>query len=164
MNIEDFILTSISIAVGIIGGAYASLRVQRKMKNDEKKEIVTNVKNAIKQEIQGNVDTIKREDLSLDKSDGWKSVSMKYLQIPSYESSVKSGNFILLNDELRKKISGLYTNIHIANNQADQLSKSTFTITENTAKFDRMFKKQLGFLKKKHEEILTTSNSILEKL
>ena len=65
----DYNLLGITIAGGIFVGIVSSLIVQFIIKAIEKKGIVSNMKESIKQEIEENIGSIKDEDLTLKKKD-----------------------------------------------------------------------------------------------
>lgn len=162
---DDYFLLGLSIAGSIFAGIISSFLVSRKIKNDDTKNIIKNMKNAIKQEIQENIDGLKDEDMttSMD-NDGFYKSEIKYLSMASFDSSVKSGNFILLDRELRELISDLYLFIHLGNFHADQLIHSQFIISYDDEKFEKIILTQLKALKEIHEKITTKSNSLLKKL
>jgi len=153
--------------IGLIiaaGGIIASIVWDAKNRKNTKNEARDTVKSAVKQEIQENLSGLEKEDLTSTTEGDWTKTEMKYLTIASYNSSVQSGNFILLEGELRKDISELYTYIHLANNLVDQLIESTFTITENKEKFEKIIENQIKGLKEHHDKIITKSKEILKKI
>jgi hypothetical protein len=159
---EHYLYDFAVLVSGIIIAAFASLVIQRDMKKRDEKDVINNVKNAIKQEIQGNLDTLKEEDLSTDKDGNWATIAVRILTVNSFESSVQSGKFILLSDELRKRISEVYTDIHIANNYTDQLQVSANTITKDAGNKHTVIQSLLQNLKDKHDVIENKSESLLE--
>ena len=156
----------IPIVIGVPISAYISLRIQRKMKKEDTDGIISNMKEAIKQEIEEHIDAIGKEDMTPTEGGGVKSTNVKYLEISSFESSVKSGNFILLNSELRKIISELYTLIHLTNFQVDQLIKSQFTLTtdETKEKFESILALQSKGMTDKHDKVVKLSKELIKKL
>ena len=147
-------------AVGIIISIGWDITNRKNAKNEAR----DNVKSSVKQEIQENLSGLEKEDLTSTIEGVWTKTSMKYLTIASYNSSVQSGNFILLEGELRKEISELYTYIHIANFQVDQLIKSAFTITDNKEKFKKIFDQQIEGLEEQHKIIIEKSKKVLKKI
>ena len=64
--------------------------------------------------------------------------NLQYLTNALFDSAVNSGDFILLSNDLRKKISSYYTTVHLANNQVSQLIQSQFIVTEDSEKLQSM--------------------------
>lgn len=161
----DYTLLSLTIIGSIFAGIVSSLIVQVIIKKVEKNGIISNIKKAIKQEIQENVESIKDFKITTKKmEDGTKESELKYLTIASYDSTVKSGDFILLSTELRQEISELYTYIHVANFESDQLIKSQYIMAEDNDKFEKLILRQLGVLTKSYQVIKTKSKILLKKL
>ena len=160
----DYNLLGITIAGGIFVGIVSSLIVQFIIKAIEKKGIVSNMKESIKQEIEENIGSIQDEDLTLKKKGKWDTTNIKVFTTASYESAVNSGNFTLLDKELRKKISELYTFIHLANRHSDLLIKSQFTIPQDKTKFMELIKNQLKLFEDSHSEVVTRGNTLSKKL
>ena len=160
----DYTLLSLTIIGSIFAGIVSSLIVQVIIKKVEKNGIISNMKKAIKQEIQENRDAIKYYKITTKTEPKMKTSEIKYLTIASYDSSVNSGDFILLSDELRQEISELYTYIHITNFDSDQLIKSQYIMPRNTTKFDELIQRQLDALAKSYQVIITKSENLLKKL
>jgi len=156
----------IPIVIGVPISAYISLRIQRKMKKEDTNEIISNMKNAIKQEIEANVLGLKDEDTTTTMDGTVRKGKETLLETPIYDSSVKSGNFILLSSELRKGISELYAYIYLANSHVDLIMESQFTLftDETKAKFERIEVIQNKHLKKMHDDIVKLSEELLKKL
>jgi len=130
----DYGLLLITIAGGIFVGVVSSLIVQLIIKWFEKKGIISDMKEAIKQEIEENILGLKDEDTTSSMEGTTMKSEEILLETASYDSSVKSGNFILLPRELRKGISNLYAYIYIANFHIDQVIKSQFTLFTDETK------------------------------
>ena len=165
---EQYFLVALSILIPIIIGipisAYITLLIQRKMKKEDMNEIISNLKNSIKQEIQENIVTVNEEDVTITKKGKWDRAIINILTTASYESSVNSGNFTLLPSNLRKDISELYTFIDIANRHTGLLVKSQFVMVEDKDRFKELIENQLKHFTENHQEVLTRSNSLLKKL
>jgi len=161
----DYTLLSLTIIGSIFAGIVSSLIVQVIIKKVEKNGIISNMKEAIKQEIQENKDAIKDYKITTRIEETKITISeLKYLTIASFDSSVNSGDFILLSAELRQKISELYTYIHVANFESDQLIKSQYIMAEDNNRFERLIQRQLNALAKMYQVITTKSENILKKL
>jgi len=161
--ISSLIIPIIGLIIAA-GGIIASIVWDANNRKNAKNEARDTVKSAVKQEIQENLSGLEEEDLTSTTKGDWTKTEMKYLTIASYNSSVQSGNFILLDGELRKDISELYTYIHLANYQVDQLIKSTFTITENKEKFIKILDNQIKGLEGQHDKIIKKSKEVLKKI
>ena len=122
------------------------------------------MKEAIKQEIKENMDAVKDFKVETKTERETKESKLEYLTIASFDSSVNSGDFILLSSELRQKISELYTYIHVVNFQSDQIIKSQYIIVDDKDKFEKIIQKQFGILAKNYEDIVKRSKNLLKKL
>lgn len=122
------------------------------------------MKYVIKQEIQIHLVDMETEDFTTTLKDNLFKTDLKYLESASFESSVNSGDFILLPDDLRKQISLHYINIHLNNNQIHQLIQSQFTVTDNTEKLMKIINLQLETLRKMQKTIINSSKELIEKL
>ena len=161
----DYTLLSLTIIGSIFAGIVSSLIVQVIIKKVEKNGIISNMKKAIKQEIQENMDEIKDYKITTKTEEAKiKTSKLKYLTIASFDSSVNSGDFILLSAELRQEISELYTYIHVANFESDQLIKSQYIMARNITKFEEIIQRQLDALTEMYQTITTKSENILKKL
>lgn len=164
---SDFILLGLSIAGSIFAGIISSFLVQRKIRKTDTDEIVTNVKNVIKEELQVDLEHLQKEDLTTIKINSGTQTITSIMEVSSFESAVKSGNYILLNKDLRKDISEVYALMELANQHSYLLTKLTFVIKTTdleVANYDRIFKWQKENLKEKHLELLPKIESLIKKL
>jgi len=179
---EHYFWEALAILIPIILGGFITIRIHAYHQKHDKDTRISDMKKAIKQEIQENMDEIKdykittktveaktKSYISDDKittktEPKIKTTEIKYLIIASYESSINSGDFILLSGELRQEISELYTHIHITNFKTDQLIKSQYIMARNITKFEEIIQMQLDALTKSYQVIITKSENILKKL
>lgn len=162
-SIWSLIITIIAVIIAAIGIIISIIWDIINRKN-AKTEARDNVKRSVKQEIQENISELEEEDLTPKIEGEWTKTVSKYLTIASYNSSVQSGNFILLEGELRKDVSELYTYIHLANYLTDQLIKNAFTITDKKQDFKKIIAQQTKVLKEYHDTIIQKSKEILKKI
>jgi len=170
-EIWDIMKILIPLVIGIPISAYISLRIQRHMKKEDTNDIISNTKESLKDEIKQTIKTLSEEDMTQTKENDVKGHEVtgrkvKFLVTASFESSVNSGNFNLLDKDLRTMIGDLYAHIHLANFKLDQLIKSQFTLTTSETKetFNAIRQLQMDSLKEEHEAITKNSNALLEKL
>ncbi len=162
---EHYFWEALAILIPIILGGFITIRIHAYHQKQDKDTRISDMKKAIKQEIQENMDEIKDYKITTKQEDPKiKTSEIKYLTIASYDSSVNSGDFILLSAELRKEISELYTHIHITNFESDQLIKSQYIMARNTTKFEEIIQIQLNALAKNYQIIITKSENLLKKL
>jgi len=162
---EHYFWEAITILIPIILGGFITIRIHAYHQKLDKNTRISDMKKAIKQEIQENMDALKDYKITLKTVKAKiKTSKLKYLTIASYDSSVNSGDFILLSSELRQKISELYTYIHIANFESDQLIKSQYIMARNPTKFEEIIQRQLDTLTKIYQTITTQSENLLKKL
>ena len=162
---EHYFWEAITILIPIILGGLITILIYAYHQKQDKDTRISDMKKAIKQEIKENKDAIKNYKITL-KIENSKVIAseLKYLTIASYDSSVNSGDFILLSDELRQEISELYTYIHITNFESDQLIKSQYIMARNTTKFKEIIQRQLEALAKSYQVIIIKSENLLKKL
>ncbi len=162
---EHYFWEALAILIPIVLGGLITILIHAYHQNKNKNTRISDMKKAIKQEIQENMDAIKDYKITTKTVNAdTKKSELKYLTIASYESSVNSGDFILLSGELRQKISELYTYIHVANFQSDQLIKSQYIMARNTTRFEKIIQRQLDALTKNYQIITTQSENLLKKL
>ena len=127
---QEFVVTFVGIAGGIIGGAYASLRIQQKMKSDSEKGVVKNMIESIKEELDDakkGIGAFKKDPVKWDKSNGEFKGEKPWILKPAYESAVNSGNFVLLNKTLQKDIPKAYLSIDAINFYSDLIRRFVFS-------------------------------------
>lgn len=126
---QQFFLTALSIAGGIVGGGYMTLQISRKMRNAALKDSMKNMIESIKQELEDakeGVEKFKQDpakwnsELLLFK--GEKPLILK----PAYDSAVSSGNFVLLEKSLQKGIPSAYLTIDAINFYSNQIRRFTY--------------------------------------
>ena len=159
---QQLLITAIGVAGGVLGGGYATLMIQKKMKNDEKKDIVNDLIESIKKELEDakeGVEKFKKNPVKWDKSWEFKGEKPWVLR-PAYDSAVNSGNFTLLDRSLQKEIPSAYLSIDAINFYSDRIRKflyqpvgdrgANFTadelcikLEENVSKLDEKLKKLL---------------------
>jgi len=161
---EHYFWEALTILIPIILGGLITILIYAYHQKQDKDTRISDMKKAIKQEIQENMDEIKDYKITTKTEGKIKTSELKYLTIASYDSSVNSGDFILLSAELRKEISELYTHIHITNFKSDQLIKSQYIMARNTTKFEEIIQIQFDALTKSYQVIITKSENILKKL
>lgn len=161
---EHYFWQAITILIPIVLGGFITIRIHAYNQKQDKNARISNMKDAIKQEIKVHLDDMEKEDLTTTEKDHMFKTDLKYLETASFESSVNSGDFILLPNNLRKEISLHYISIHLSNNQVHQLIQSQFTVTDNTKKLISIINLQLETLKKLQKTIIKSSKEILEKL
>lgn len=163
---DHYLWESLAIFIPIVLGAYISLQIQRRLKKEDKVEIIKGIKEAIKKELQENNEAIEEEDTTATKTGNITKNAMLFLENASYESTINSGNFILLPSELRKTISEVYAYIRIANIHVDQFIKSQFTLTtdETKDKLESIIKLQAERLAEAHKKIVKLSKELIKKL
>ena len=96
-----------------------------------------------------------------------KKTSYIFLGLVAFDSAVKSGNFILLDKELRNDISELYVLMDVANYHANLQTKMTFDIItdkKELAKYRRIVDIQTAGFIDKHNDIITKIELLLKKL
>jgi hypothetical protein len=155
----------IPILIGVPSSAYFSLHIQRKMKKDDIEEIIKNMKNAIKLELEKNLTGIEKGHTSFLTSEGKKgSTDVIYFETPAYESSVKSGNFILLSEIIRQGISEIYGIINNTNYLTEKLVDSQFILRseETQTQFSETRKSKLDNLSNMQKEIKDKTEEILK--
>jgi len=181
----DFILLGLSIGGSIFAGIVSSFYVQRNVKKMDTIEIVTNVKNVIKEELEVNLKNLKAENLATTEIPSGKkfenfikdpkfskvgvstTTTLNVMQVSSFESAVKSGNYILLNKELRNDISEVYVSMNLANKMVDLISELTFVIrtTElEQVNFEVIFETQKNSIAEKHRAMIKKITPLMEKL
>ena len=161
---EHYFWEAITILIPIILGGIITILIYAYHQKLDKNTRISDMKKAIKQEIQENMDAVKDYKITTRLETKITISELKYLTITSFDSSVNSGDFILLSSELRQKISELYTYIHIANFESDQLIKSQYIMTEEGDRFERLIQRQLNALTKIYQTITTQSENLLKKL
>jgi len=136
-----------------------------------KKGVRNNVKNVIREELEVNLKSLKNENTSQSKGNigGIKIVEATHsiMETWSFESAVKSGNYILLNKILRKEISEIYALMELANRQSKDIFKMTFVIitTEiELANHKEIMKIQNENFIIKHKELIPKIESLIKKL
>jgi len=159
---QQLFITAIGVAAGVLGGGYATLRIQKRMQDDAKKETVKNMIESIKEELEDANEGIKKfkeNPVKWDKS--WEFKGEKpWILRPAYDSAVNSGNFTLLDRSLQKEIPSAYLSIDAINFYSDRIRKflyqpvgdrgANFTANElcikvedNVKKLDEKLKKLL---------------------
>ena len=163
---EHYIWDFSVLVSGIVLGAFISLGIQRYLKKNDTNSIIENMKNAIKKEIQQNIASLGKENIETTEEAQKTESELLLLETPAYESSVKSGNFILLSETLRVNISDLYTTINYINYLLEKLIDSQFTLTvkETKPQFAKIRIAQLKIFKEKHELVLEKLKIVLNQL
>ena len=167
LTAADLILLGLSIAGSVFAGVLTPILIRRKMNQADTNEIIANVKQAIKDELTHNQKHLKKEDTTSTKEGIETKTTIWHIETYAFESAVKSGNFILLNSELRKLISEVYALAHIVNRQGDLISKLTFTIKTTdleVANYNRIFEIQKNAFVEKHSEIVKKIDALIPKL
>ena len=127
---KQFFLNFGSISLGIVGGAFASFLVQKRMKNGEKNETKKNMIKSIKKELDDakeGVDEFNKNPIQ------WIEASVEFkgekpwILKPAYDSAVNSGNFSLLDKDLQKDIPSAYLSIDAINFYSDLIRRFIFT-------------------------------------
>lgn len=126
---QQLFLTALSIFGGVIGGGYLTLRIQKRMNNETKNDIIKNIIDSIKQELEDAQEGIKKFN---ENPVEWKEQNMifvgekPWILRPAYDSAVNSGNFNLLSKTLQKEIPSAYLSIDAINFYSDQIRKFVF--------------------------------------
>ncbi len=158
----------VGITGSIIAGMTGSFLIQKLLNSINTNEIRNNVKNVIKEELEINLTDLQNEDLeTLTASDGSTEVTHVFLEKWAFESAVKSGNYILLNKDLRKDVSSVYASIGLANRQSDLLTKMHFTINTTELELEnfRLVRTaQINNLVGKHRELIPKMESLITQL
>lgn len=161
----------VGIAGSIIAGMTGSFLIQKVINHFSTNGIRDNVKKVIKDELEVNLDNLNSEDISERRGDvdgiGTTDSTHVILETWSFESAVKSGNYILLNKELRKEISDVYALMEIANRQSDQITKLTFVIktTElEVENYKNIIKVQKDNFGEKHKKLIPKIESLIKQL
>jgi len=127
---QQLFLTALSIFGGVLGGGYLTLRIQKKMNNDAKKDIVKITIDSIKQELEDAQEGIEKFNKN---PVNWNDAHVEFrgekpwILRPAYDSAVNSGNFNLLEKTLQKEIPSAYLSIDAINFYSDQIRKFIFT-------------------------------------
>lgn len=161
---EHYLWESLAILLPIVAGGIITILIHTLNQRRDKNARISNMKEAIKQEIKENMDSIKDFKVITKTERETQESELKYLTIASFDSSVNSGDFILLSTELRQEISQLYTYIHVANFQSDQLIKSQYILADDKARFEQLIQRQFGILAKSYQDIVKQSKNLLKKL
>jgi len=162
---EHYFWEAITILIPIVLGGFFTIVIYAYHQKQDKDTRISDMKKAVKQEIQENMDEIKDYKITTKTEEvKIKTSKIKYLTIASFDSSVNSGDFVLLSAELRKEISELYTYIFIANFESEQLIKSQYIMAEDNDRFERLVQRQLDALTEMYQTITTKSENILKKL
>jgi len=187
LTISDFILLGLSIAGSIFAGIISSFFVQRHFKNKDTEDVIQNVKNVIKEELKDNLNSFRNDDLTTilvnkrtektgevnTKNSKFKAVGNATLtnislrETSSFESAVKSGNYMLLNKKLRQDISQVYTLMYSSNKQSDLLTELTFVIRTTEVEqvnFMKIYESQKENLNNKHKKLIPLIESLIQKL
>lgn len=186
LTVSDFVLLFLGIIGSIFAGIMSSLYVQRKVKKGDTDEIINNVKDVIKEELEVNLASLGIEDLTTTVVDTTEPASTsnegdsKFLTVgdttntiftvmvvSSFESAVKSGNYILLDKELRKDISEVYALMNIANSHTYLLTQLTFVIKTTSldqVNFEKVFQKQKDNLAEKHSDLILRIEPLIQKI
>ena len=165
---DHYLYDLIILISGIVIAAYLSLRIQQRMKNQDEKDLIKNVKEALFLEILQNIKTIDEEHGTISDEDGGRIVDIKGSLLNSaFESAVKSGKFLLLRRSDRNKLSVAYDMIEKSNFNGKQIVKfgSTLVPAENKDHFKKILEtqvkryvKQHKFIKEKLEELFEILN------
>jgi len=131
------------------GGALSAYFVKRWFDTRSKK---SHIKNSLRNELQTNLnglDDFHVQNLDEDKKIKWDETKKIFLgdfglaEIPSFDSSVNSGDFLLLDTETQSKISKTYHNLKLYNdfmNQIIYFSVAGFTDKDASTQANKLIK------------------------
>jgi len=113
----NFVLQVVATLIGVFGGLAGALWHDRKKRKEETKNKTIQTINSILVELKENQKGLAEHENTI----VWNEPSEKFdgewglASIPAYESSVSSGNFLLINTELQSPISTTYHEFQIWN-------------------------------------------------
>lgn len=127
---QELLITAFSIFGGVLGGGIVTLLIQKRMRDDAKKDTIKNMIESIDAELKDaqegvkkfNKDPIKWDNSNLEFRGGEK----PWILRPAYDSAVNSGNFSLLDKTLQKEIPSAYLSIDAINFYADHIRNFIF--------------------------------------
>ena len=153
---EHYFYDFIVLVVGIVIAAFISLIIQKEMKKREVNSIIENLKQALILEIEQNIKTIDEEKPEIKKDGDLEYIIFKSSLLTSaFESSVNSGNYLLLSRNHRNKLVVLYDMIDKSNYNGRKILDFGFVIppSESRELFDKIRKTQLDKVVEKHKTI-----------
>ena len=121
----------------------------------------------IREELEVNLASLKKEDLSQLNEENSTATIYSVMETWSFESAVKSGNYILLNKDLRKEISDVYVLMELANKQSDNITDLTFVIKTTQLEvenYNRIVKIQKEDFATKHRELIPKIEALIKNL
>ena len=168
LEVSQYFALFSSITGSIFAGVTSSFIFQWIWKKQEKANTIKDIKKSLKTEIDTNLKGLKEEDLTSNiHEDGTHDTTLFYLETSVYDSTIQSGNFVLLNNELKSDISEIYTLGYLANRQSDYIGKFMFEIYDTHIQkenWNAIEKYQYENLEEKHQNIIKKFEDILKLL
>ena len=127
---QELLITAFSIFGGVLGGGALTLWIQKRIRDDAKKDTIKNMIESIKEELenaQKGVEEFKNDPVKWKDSNAEFKGEKPWILRPAYDSAVNSGNFSLLDKTLQKEIPSAYLSIDVINFYSDQIRKFIFT-------------------------------------
>lgn len=124
-HIEGYLVQAGLMLTAIVMGGIVTIVIHNSTKAKDKQSIIKNMKNAIKIELEINLEGIVKINKSgiMDKD---KTRHAYVCDSFAFESSVKSGNFILLDDKLRVDLTFLYGQMDYINRKKKNIDSMDF--------------------------------------
>jgi hypothetical protein len=168
VNYQDYII----LAISIFGGITGSFLLNRKIKKDDERDTIKNLKSALHQEFLQNIATIKDSPIESEKVEGEKNIGLERVKLKpslltySFDSIVQSGKFTLLPLGLRNHLAPLYDLIHRANFYGRKIQEFGFFVTteENKETFREVRKLQYENYNTTHKTIDTELKRLIGSL
>ena len=162
---DHYLYDLVILISGIVIAAYLSLRIQQRMKKQDEKEVIKNTKDALYLEIVQNIKTIDEEKGVITEEDGGRIIDIKGSLLNSaFESTVKSGKFLLLPRKDKNKLSVAYDMIEKSNFNGKQIIKFGYTLVpaENKEHFKKILETQVERYVKQHKKIKEKLEELFE--
>jgi hypothetical protein len=161
-QIEGYLVQAGLMLVAIILGGIVTIAINHSTKEKDKESIIKNMKNAIKTELVLNlegIEDIKKKTFVNENGNRISYVCDSY----SFESSVRSGNFILLEDKLRTDLTLVYGIMELINQKNDNIRSMDFGV-DSLGQFKSQKEHHIKEIEMKYSAVIPKLTSLIAEL